>query len=106
MYPRIVIDTKKLKHNMDALIAMGHEQGISIGLVSKCVCAHAPIIELMNQTEADFIADSRLLNLKNIKTEKQKYLLRIAQACEAADVVAYSDISQQSELSTVKLIAE
>ena len=50
MYPRIVIDTKKLKHNMDALIAMGHEQGISIGLVSKCVCAHAPIIELMNQT--------------------------------------------------------
>lgn len=70
MYPRIVVDTKKLKHNMDALIAMGHEQGISIGLVSKCVCAHAPIIELMNQTEADFIADSRLLNLKNIKTKK------------------------------------
>ena len=106
MYPRIVIDAKKLKHNMDALIAMGHEQGISIGLVSKCVCADAPIIELMNQTEADFIADSRLLNLKNIKTEKPKYLLRIAQACEAADVVAYSDISQQSELSTVNLIAE
>ena len=67
MYPRIVVDTKKLKHNMDALIAMGHEQGISIGLVSKCVCAHAPIIELMNQTEADFIADSRLLNLKNMQ---------------------------------------
>lgn len=56
---------------MDALIAMGHEQGISIGLVSKCVCAHAPIIELMNQTEADFIADSRLLNLKNIKTKSR-----------------------------------
>ena len=44
--------------------------------------------------------------MKNIKTKKPKYLLRIAQACEAADVVAYSDISQQSELCTVKLIAE
>ena len=47
MYPRIVVDTKKLKHNMDALIAMGHEHGLSIYILLKCVCAHAPIIELI-----------------------------------------------------------
>lgn len=105
MYPKIIVDTQKLKHNMDKLIALCAQNGLNAGLVSKCVCAAEPIIELMNGTDAAFIADSRLQNLRRIKTSKPKYLLRIAQQCEVADVVAYSDISQQSEPETVRLIA-
>lgn len=106
MYPRVVVDMKKLKHNMDAITAMCHQQGLSVALVTKCVCAAEPIVELINSTQADFIADSRLLNLKRIKTDKPKYLLRIAQPCEAEEVIEYCDISQQSELMTIRLLAE
>ncbi len=105
MYPRIVVDTKKLKFNMDKLISMCHARGLGAGFVSKAVCADAAVVELINGTDADFIADSRLINLKRIKTDKPKYLLRIAQLCEAEDVVRYSDISQQSEIATVRCIA-
>lgn len=105
MYPRIKVDTKKLKFNMDTLVSMCRSAGLNVGFVSKAVCAAEPIVRLINETDADFIADSRLLNLKRINTNKPKYLLRIAQPCEAEDVVRYSDISQQSERSTIELIA-
>ena len=106
MYPQIVTDLNKLKHNLDFIVSACHSRGISAGIVTKCVCAAAPIVELINKSDADFIADSRILNLKRIKTDKPKYLLRISQPCEAADTVEYCDISQQSELSTIRLLAK
>lgn len=106
MYPRLVTDKAKLKYNMQKMADMCHRQGLSLALVTKCVCAEKEIVELIDQTDADFVADSRLLNLKGIKSSKPRYLLRIAQLCEAADVIAHSEISQQSELVTLKALEQ
>ena len=106
MYPRIVADLDKLRANMERITALCHGQGLSVALVSKCVCADGSIAAAMGGTQADYLADSRVQNLAKLPGGKPKYLLRIAQPCEVDDVVRYADISQQSEAYTVRLLGQ
>ncbi len=104
MYPRIVTDLEKLKHNVERVVTLCHGAGASCAIVTKCVCADARVAAVIEKSGADYIADSRLQNLASLKTRKPRYLLRVAQPCEAAQVVAHSEVSQQSEISTVRLL--
>ncbi len=101
MYPRIVVDLNKLKHNLDFLTDLCHEQGIMTAIVTKVFCADERIVELIDASSADMIADSRTKNLEGMKTGKPKLLLRIGMQSEADTIVRCADISMQSELSTV-----
>ncbi|HWQ57862.1 MAG TPA: alanine/ornithine racemase family PLP-dependent enzyme [Clostridia bacterium] len=104
MYPRIVTDLQKLKHNIDRTVALCHGAGCAAALVTKCVCADARVAAVLEKSGADYIADSRVQNLASLKTEKPRYLLRAAQPCETRDVIAHSEVSQESEISTVRLL--
>lgn len=106
MYPRIVTDLAKLKHNVERVAALCHGAMCACAVVTKCVCADARIVSALEESGTDYFADSRLMNLASIKSRKPRYLLRIAQPWEAADVVAHSEISQQSEIATVRLLGE
>lgn len=106
MYPRIVIDLNKLKHNLDFLTELCHSQGIMTAIVTKVFCADKRIVELINDSSADMIADSRTQNLEGMKTDKPRLLLRIGMQSEAEKIVSVSEISMQSQLSTVLLLNE
>jgi len=104
MYPRIVIDLNKLKYNLDFLVDLCHEQGIKAAIVTKVFCADSRIVELIDNSNADMLADSRTQNLAGMMTKKPKLLLRIGMQSEADRIVTLADISMQSELDTIKLI--
>jgi len=104
MYPRIVTDLNKLKHNIDRVANLCHGAGCTCAIVTKCVCADARITELIEGCDVDFIADSRMKNLASLNTAKPRYLLRVAGQGEVRDVIAHCEVSQQSEISTVHML--
>jgi predicted amino acid racemase len=104
MYPRIIINTEKYKKNLRYLLDQCHKRGISVMAVSKVFCADQNLIDVMNKENVDFIADSRIENLKNIKTDIPKVLLRIPSHGEIKEVIKHTDISLNSELSTIRLL--
>ncbi len=106
MYPRIIADLDRLRENMERMVALCHAHGLSAALVTKCVCADARIAAVMAETDADFLADSRVENLARLPQNKPRYLLRVAQPSEVEDVVRHAEISQQSEPYTVRLLGE
>ncbi|MCK9235298.1 MAG: alanine racemase [Acholeplasmataceae bacterium] len=106
MYPRVIIDPKKYAYNVNYLVQKAQEKNITVMAVSKVYGADKELINILNQSEVDFIADSRIRNLKKIKTTKPKVLLRIPQISEVDDVVKFSDISLNSEIETIKKLNE
>lgn len=106
MYPRIIVDLNKLKENLDFLVGHCHEQGIMTAIVTKVFCADERIVELIDSSEADMLADSRTQNLVGMRTEKPRLLLRIGMQSEADVIVSCAEISMQSEPETIKKLNE
>ena len=95
--PKLIINTKKLLHNMRFLVKEAHRRGVSIALVSKVVCAHPAVIDCINQSGCDMLADSRTENLERANTDLPKLSLRVSMPERAGDVVRTSEISLESE---------
>lgn len=106
MYPKLKIDLQKLDENLRWLTDECHRIGVQVAVVTKVFCADPEICAVIDASEADGFADSRLQNLKTIRTNKPKQLLRIAMQSEAEDVVRFSDISMQSGIETIRLLGE
>ena len=106
MYPRLIIDLEKLRQNLDWLTDRCHSIGVKVAVVTKVFCADPEICKIIDESDADSFADSRVQNLCSIKIEKPKQLLRIAMQSEAEEVVRCADISMQSELATVRMLGE
>jgi len=103
MYPQLVIDLKKIKNNVDKISEMVKGAGCSLMIVTKGYCADGEIHKILENSDIDFLADSRVQNLKKYKdSKKQKVLLRLPMGSEADDVVKYADLSLNSELVTIK----
>ena len=113
MYPRLVVDLEKLKGNLDAVAAITKDQGgCSLMIVTKGLCADKEMAKMVaNHPAVDFMADSRVANIKTYAEEARKNgkmttLLRIPMHAEVEDVVKYVDLSFNSELSTIRLLNE
>lgn len=113
MYPRLLVDLSKLKSNLDAVAKITKEQGkCSLMIVTKGLCADPEMAKMVaNHPAVDFMADSRVMNIKTYAEEARKngkmtVLLRIPMHAEVADVVKYVDLSFNSELSTIRLLNE
>lgn len=111
MYPRLVIDLKKLQGNLDACATITKDHGnCSLMIVTKGLCADKEMVKMLARSEAvDFIADSRVKNIasfaKMVRNHgKKTVLLRIPMHSEVEDVVKYVDLSFNSELSTIRLL--
>lgn len=105
-YPKVTVHLGRLKHNLDSLLAVTQAQGVFVSLVTKVFCADPVIVSLCEKSAVDSFADSRLLNLASLKTYKPRLQLRISQPCEVEDTVRYAELSLQSELLVIKLLAE
>ena len=102
MYPRIIINLDKIKHNTQVLIRLCKEKNISISGVTKVFAADEIITKALISGGIKSLSDSRIQNLKKLQQFKmEKILLRIPMQSELTDVVKYSDISLNSDIETV-----
>lgn len=101
MYPRVIINAEKYRHNVRYLLELCHEKGLKMMAVSKVFCADHNLVQILIDEKVDYIADSRIINLASIKTDIPKVLLRLPSLGEVVEVVKHSDISLNSELSTI-----
>lgn len=105
MYPKLEIDINKLKQNVNVISHMCHEKNISLAFVTKSFCAREQVVEKLVEEGIDYIADSRVSNLRKLKDiDLPKILIRIPMISELEEVVKYSDISFNSELKTIKAL--
>lgn len=105
MYPRLVIYLNKIENNLNKTIEMVKGAGCSLMIVTKGYCADMEIYNILNQSNIDYIADSRIQNLKKYEnSKKEKVLLRLPMISKAHEVVKYADISLNSELKTIKIL--
>ncbi len=86
---------------MQTIVAAAHAQGVKIALVSKVTCAHPAVIDCINQSGCDMLADSRVENLNRSETALPKLMLRIGMPEAAEEIVSASDISLESETETI-----
>ena len=104
MFPRVIINREKFRNNLKYLLDISHKNGLSVMAVSKVFCADHVLIDIMNEEKVDYIADSRIQNLTSIVSSIPKVLLRLPMHGEIEEVIMYSNISLNSELSTIKLL--
>ncbi len=104
MYPRIVIDVEKYRHNVRVMKERLATHGMSMMAVTKVFCANEELIKILNEEKVDYIADSRVKNLKTMNTSIPKVLLRLPSLHEVHDVVRYADVSLNSEWQTIKAL--
>jgi predicted amino acid racemase len=103
MYPRLVIDLNKVKNNLNKITEMVKSSGCSIMIVTKGYSGDEEVYKILENSDIDYIADSRIQNLKKYEgTKKERVLLRLPMNSEAEEVVKYADISLNSELTTIR----
>lgn len=107
MYPALVTDLNKLKHNTQFLKDKCLDQGIEIMAVTKVFCGNPKLAQTMIDAGVTMLADSRVSNLEKLKAlNAKKVLLRLPMISEAPQVVEFADISLNSELETLKALSE
>lgn len=105
MYPRLICNINKLKHNVATILTQAKEKNINISAVVKGMSAWPDVVEVIVQSGVTSIADSRILNLKKISSiSVEKILLRIPMKSELNDVVKFANISLNSEIEIIKLL--
>ena len=65
MYPQLVIDRKKLRHNAEALCRMAMEHGVTdMAFVTKAFSADEEMVRTIMEAPCRYMADSRIENLR------------------------------------------
>lgn len=105
MYPKLVIDSKKLTHNTKQMVELAKKHDATVMGVSKCFCAYPEAVTAMVKGGIKYLADSRIENLRaNYYVDIEKVLLRGTPLSQVEDVIRYVDISLNSELETIKAL--
>ena len=106
-YPLVTIDRNKLIHNVQAAITLTEKAGMTPVAVTKLFQGVPEIAQIIVDAGIRVLCDSRIQNLiklKNIKAEK--ILMRLPMISEIDQLVAYADISLNSELDTMQAISD
>ncbi|GAB6108827.1 ornithine racemase Orr [Fusibacter bizertensis] len=107
MYPKVVIDQKKLYDNAKIIVDKAAVKGIRVHVVTKVHSADIKLAQVCLDAGACGVADSRIQNLEKLKTlDCEKILLRLPMLSEVDEVVTLADISFNSELCTIKALDE
>lgn len=107
--PRIEINLEKIAHNAKTLLELYGSRGINVIGVSKVVCGNPGVAATLVKNGINILADSRLANIRKMRTagiQAQFVLLRTPFLSQAEEVVKYTDISLNSELSVIKELSK
>jgi len=108
MYPKLVVNLKKLQFNVRFLTDKLKEHGLSIMAITKVHSADKEIVNLFDTfPEIEYFGDSRIENLMTYQgSQKKKILIRVPMHSEIKETVQYADMSFNSERSTIKRLNE
>lgn len=99
----------KLNHNYKELNKLLAKNDISWGIVTKLLCGNKTFLQEVLNLGAKQVCDSRITNLKSIKSINQKvetiYIKPPAHK-NIKSVVRYADVSLNSEYETIKLLSK
>jgi len=105
MYPKVVVDLKKIVTNTRIVADICKEKSVDIMGVTKVFCGDPQVAEAEMKGGIKYFADSRLENLMKLKElDLPKILLRLPMISQADDVVHYADISLNSEIKTIEAL--
>jgi predicted amino acid racemase len=100
---------RKLKHNYDLLDQIFKSRNIEWAVVSKLLCGHPELLQILIDCGAKEICDSRLSNLKTIKeldpSVNTVYIKPPAKEI-IEDIIQYANSSFNTELDTIKLLSK
>jgi predicted amino acid racemase len=105
----ITLDTKKLKLNFDYLDTLFKKNSIEWTVVSKILSGNKEYLTELLKFDIKTISDSRVSNLKMIKSINPKietiYIKPPAKQA-VSNVVKYADVSMNTEFETIKLLSD
>ncbi|SDB97202.1 alanine/ornithine racemase family PLP-dependent enzyme [Shouchella lonarensis] len=105
MKPLLHINLAKIKHNTASLVKTAHAQGLKVAGITKGCCGNIAFAEAQMAAGVDFLADSRIENLKNMHTLNiKKMLLRSPRLSEVDDVVTHADYSLNSSTTIIRAL--
>lgn len=106
-YPRVTVDLKKLRHNVDEILKRCRERGIEVAGVIKGCTGLPECAQVFADGGCSFVASSRLEQIRDAKdfgVDKPFMLIRIPMLSEVAEAVELTDISLNSEIETLKAL--
>lgn len=106
MYPRLVISKSKFAYNAKRLKEHLGDKGFSMMAVTKSFCADPQMISILTDVGVDYLADSRIENLRSMQSRLPKALLRIPMLSELEEVARYCDLVFVSEKETILALNE
>lgn len=106
MYPCIEIHLEGILQNLNILKNACESRGISLSLVTKVLGGHHQLVgDLVQIGKLSTICDSRIQNLKTFQDiSVEKWLIRSPMLSEVKDVVAFADVSLNSELAVLQAL--
>ncbi|WP_240452274.1 alanine/ornithine racemase family PLP-dependent enzyme [Virgibacillus sp. YIM 98842] len=105
-YPVVHIDLEKIKHNIGLISKKCRNSGMEPVAVLKGTNGSSEVARVFVDAGISTIADARIGNLKAYEhIAAKKMLVRLPMLSEAADVVRYSDVSLNSEITVIQAIA-
>lgn len=103
--PRVEVNQAKLKQNVEHIVGLCEDKGISVAGVTKCFCALPEIAQVYVDGGCKFLADSRLENLEKLKDlGLPRLMLRLPMISQATETVRHAEMSLNSELATIKAL--
>lgn len=106
--PRLEISLAKIAHNARTLKDLYGARGIQISAVTKVVCGDPRIAEALVECGITMLADSRIANIRRMRDAgiaSVFMLLRGPSLSQVADVIAYTDLSLNSDLSVIRQLS-
>jgi predicted amino acid racemase len=105
----IELHKDKLRHNFEFLDNFFANNGKEWGVVSKLLCGNKPYLRVLLDLGAKEIHDSRISNLKAIKSldpDVQTVYIKPPAKKAIRSLVRFADVSFNTELETIKLISK
>jgi len=106
--PRIEIELDKLAHNASKLTALYDTKGVCITAVTKGVCGSPRIASALLDSGIHSFGDSRIANIQKMRQaglDAQFTLIRSPMPSEIERVVEFADVSLNTEISVIRLLA-
>jgi len=107
--PRLEIELYKIDHNARNLIALYGSKGINITAVTKGICGSPEIANVLLRSGINSLGDSRISNLRRMREaglKAQFVLIRSPMPSETEEVVRWADMSLNTEISVIRLLAK
>lgn len=103
MYPCIEIKPDGILHNIKTLKSLCDRYGKTLSVVTKMLVGYEPLVRyLVEEGEIFAICDSRVENfMEFVDIKAEKWLIRSPMLSQISDVIKFTDVSLNSELSVI-----